>query len=326
MERHRQLDARAAPGLGVDAGEVHLDGLRAEVDPLGDLAVRQPPRDVRGDLRLDGGEQGAGGRTRDRGVATEVADRERHAARARTVAPRRASSSSAWRRACGHRRASGRRAPPPRAASSCNPWAVAWARAACAAAGPAARRRRRAGGACRTATAAASHGSAWSRALAARRRCVVAVLGGDLDPPGEHGGERPDPPEDHGVPLGLVEQRRRPDACHPPASCARAAAVARAMAVGDGRSLHVEVVTAAARSISPRSAWATTSTGATSAVSWSPGAAVPPAQGGGGRVEGPLEIAGAQVRPCHGRREPRHHRSLARRGAHRRRARREDRG
>src|SRR5581483_879796 len=52
--RHRapELGARADAELAIHAREVSLDGLRAEVDPLGDRAVRETRRGQRGDRLL----------------------------------------------------------------------------------------------------------------------------------------------------------------------------------------------------------------------------------------------------------------------------------
>src|SRR5690349_24719480 len=48
----RQLDAGADAELGVDVAQVGLDGLRAEHELLGDLAVRAAGGDQLGDLAL----------------------------------------------------------------------------------------------------------------------------------------------------------------------------------------------------------------------------------------------------------------------------------
>src|SRR5262249_16643337 len=60
----RELDPRADVELAVDVAQVRLDGARAEDELVGDLAVRSPGGDERGDLALAGGERrgGAGGR------------------------------------------------------------------------------------------------------------------------------------------------------------------------------------------------------------------------------------------------------------------------
>ena len=155
-EQRRRLHPAVHAELVVDPADVHADGLLADEQPPGDLAVGQPGGEHLEHLQLAAGQR----LQRVRGRAGAPAARRRRGSGGPAVGP--CSSTRAWRPARGSRRAAGRRPSrgrPPRPGAAPRPRPPS---------APARRRRPRPGAAARTSRGRAAGSASQRRATSAQ--------------------------------------------------------------------------------------------------------------------------------------------------------------